>query len=214
MFRFLHHFSFRYLLNFPIPIEFTPPLYKEHLTDDVLNQHVPYLWQIYWWEFLWEILDLRVNCLCTYFLMHLIYLRVYYFEFLEGPVWQFLWMLPDCCRTDTDLWSCEKDIITDPRPPTLGKAFTNSASRQSNGLWVDVSLRTSDLYFFLYEVSCRLSFQSFSCLHVFILGFSHFIFCLCFQHCSHCTHCPSFFFLFVEPLMTCPKVGTIHKCFF
>uniref|UniRef100_A0A7M4EI30 Zinc finger C3H1-type containing n=1 Tax=Crocodylus porosus TaxID=8502 RepID=A0A7M4EI30_CROPO len=37
----------RYLLNFPIPIEFTPPLYKEHLTDDVLNQHVPYLWQIY-----------------------------------------------------------------------------------------------------------------------------------------------------------------------
>ncbi|XP_051467158.1 zinc finger C3H1 domain-containing protein isoform X4 [Apus apus] len=37
----------RYLLNFPMPIEFTSPLYKEHLTDDVVNQQIPYLWQIY-----------------------------------------------------------------------------------------------------------------------------------------------------------------------
>nr|XP_009916455.1 PREDICTED: zinc finger C3H1 domain-containing protein [Haliaeetus albicilla] len=40
-------FSCRYLLNFPMPIEFTSPLYKEHLTDDVVNQQIPYLWQIY-----------------------------------------------------------------------------------------------------------------------------------------------------------------------
>uniref|UniRef100_A0A8C0EQ27 Zinc finger C3H1-type containing n=1 Tax=Bubo bubo TaxID=30461 RepID=A0A8C0EQ27_BUBBB len=40
-------FSSRYLLNFPMPIEFTSPLYKEHLTDDVVNQQIPYLWQIY-----------------------------------------------------------------------------------------------------------------------------------------------------------------------
>uniref|UniRef100_A0A8C0AVN7 Zinc finger C3H1-type containing n=1 Tax=Buteo japonicus TaxID=224669 RepID=A0A8C0AVN7_9AVES len=39
--------SFVYLLNFPMPIEFTSPLYKEHLTDDVVNQQIPYLWQIY-----------------------------------------------------------------------------------------------------------------------------------------------------------------------
>uniref|UniRef100_A0A8C9F9U5 Zinc finger C3H1-type containing n=1 Tax=Pavo cristatus TaxID=9049 RepID=A0A8C9F9U5_PAVCR len=37
----------RYLLNFPMPIEFTAPLYKEHLTDDIVNQQIPYLWQIY-----------------------------------------------------------------------------------------------------------------------------------------------------------------------
>nr|XP_025956107.1 zinc finger C3H1 domain-containing protein [Dromaius novaehollandiae] len=37
----------RYLLNFPMPIEFTSPLYKEHLTDDIVNQQIPYLWQIY-----------------------------------------------------------------------------------------------------------------------------------------------------------------------
>ncbi|XP_075602900.1 zinc finger C3H1 domain-containing protein isoform X2 [Balearica regulorum gibbericeps] len=37
----------RYLLNFPMPIEFTSPLYKEHLTDDTVNQQIPYLWQIY-----------------------------------------------------------------------------------------------------------------------------------------------------------------------
>ncbi|XP_054044427.1 zinc finger C3H1 domain-containing protein isoform X3 [Rissa tridactyla] len=37
----------RYLLNFPMPIEFTSPLYKEQLTDDVVNQQIPYLWQIY-----------------------------------------------------------------------------------------------------------------------------------------------------------------------
>ncbi|XP_073183875.1 zinc finger C3H1 domain-containing protein isoform X4 [Lepidochelys kempii] len=37
----------RYLLNFPMPIEFTSPLYKGHLTDDILNQQVPFLWQIY-----------------------------------------------------------------------------------------------------------------------------------------------------------------------
>ncbi|XP_075284057.1 zinc finger C3H1 domain-containing protein isoform X1 [Opisthocomus hoazin] len=37
----------RYLLNFPMPIEFASPLYKEHLTDDVVNQQIPYLWQIY-----------------------------------------------------------------------------------------------------------------------------------------------------------------------
>lgn len=40
-----------------MPIEFTSPLYKEHLTDDVVNQQIPYLWQIYWWDFLkcfWE----------------------------------------------------------------------------------------------------------------------------------------------------------------
>ncbi|KAM6146253.1 LOW QUALITY PROTEIN: zinc finger C3H1 domain-containing protein [Phoenicopterus ruber ruber] len=37
----------RYLLNFPMPIEFTSPLYKEHLTDDAVNQQIPYLWQIY-----------------------------------------------------------------------------------------------------------------------------------------------------------------------
>ncbi|XP_038009716.1 zinc finger C3H1 domain-containing protein isoform X1 [Motacilla alba alba] len=37
----------RYLLNFPMPIEFTSPLYKENLTDDVVNQQIPYLWQIY-----------------------------------------------------------------------------------------------------------------------------------------------------------------------
>ncbi|XP_071623031.1 zinc finger C3H1 domain-containing protein isoform X2 [Heliangelus exortis] len=36
----------RYLLNFPMPVEFTSPLYKEH-TDDVVNQQIPYLWQIY-----------------------------------------------------------------------------------------------------------------------------------------------------------------------
>uniref|UniRef100_A0A8C5U543 Zinc finger C3H1-type containing n=1 Tax=Malurus cyaneus samueli TaxID=2593467 RepID=A0A8C5U543_9PASS len=43
----LFFFSCRYLLNFPMPIEFTSPLYKEHLTDDVVNQQIPYLWQIY-----------------------------------------------------------------------------------------------------------------------------------------------------------------------
>ncbi|NXA33685.1 ZC3H1 protein, partial [Eudromia elegans] len=37
----------RYLLNVPMPIEFTSPLYKEHLTDDIVNQQIPYLWQIY-----------------------------------------------------------------------------------------------------------------------------------------------------------------------
>ncbi|XP_043349284.1 zinc finger C3H1 domain-containing protein isoform X2 [Dermochelys coriacea] len=37
----------RYLLNFPMPIEFTSPLYKGYLTDDILNQQVPFLWQIY-----------------------------------------------------------------------------------------------------------------------------------------------------------------------
>ncbi|XP_061223979.1 zinc finger C3H1 domain-containing protein isoform X2 [Neopsephotus bourkii] len=37
----------RYLLNFPMPIEFTSPVYKEDLTDDVVNQQIPYLWQIY-----------------------------------------------------------------------------------------------------------------------------------------------------------------------
>lgn len=35
-----------------MPIEFTAPLYKEHLTDDIVNQQIPYLWQIYWWGFL------------------------------------------------------------------------------------------------------------------------------------------------------------------
>ncbi|KAM6304043.1 zinc finger C3H1 domain-containing protein isoform 2-T2 [Podargus strigoides] len=37
----------RYLLNFPMPIEFASPLYKEHLTDDVVNQQISYFWQIY-----------------------------------------------------------------------------------------------------------------------------------------------------------------------
>ncbi|XP_060633438.2 zinc finger C3H1 domain-containing protein isoform X1 [Anolis sagrei] len=37
----------RYFLNFPMPIEFTPPLYKGNFTEEVLNQQIPYLWQIY-----------------------------------------------------------------------------------------------------------------------------------------------------------------------
>ncbi|XP_066489957.1 zinc finger C3H1 domain-containing protein isoform X2 [Tiliqua scincoides] len=37
----------RYFLNFPMPIEFTPPLYKGGFTEDILNQQMPYLWQIY-----------------------------------------------------------------------------------------------------------------------------------------------------------------------
>ncbi|XP_015747041.1 zinc finger C3H1 domain-containing protein isoform X1 [Python bivittatus] len=37
----------RYFLNFPMPIEFTPPLYKGSFMEDVLNQQIPYLWQIY-----------------------------------------------------------------------------------------------------------------------------------------------------------------------
>uniref|UniRef100_A0A2H6NL88 Uncharacterized protein n=1 Tax=Micrurus carvalhoi TaxID=3147026 RepID=A0A2H6NL88_9SAUR len=37
----------RYFLNFPMPIEFTPPLYKGNFMEDVLNQQIPYLWQIY-----------------------------------------------------------------------------------------------------------------------------------------------------------------------
>ncbi|XP_061495719.1 zinc finger C3H1 domain-containing protein isoform X3 [Rhineura floridana] len=37
----------RYFLNFPMPIEFTPPLYKASFTEEVLNQQIPYLWQIY-----------------------------------------------------------------------------------------------------------------------------------------------------------------------
>ncbi|XP_053111057.1 zinc finger C3H1 domain-containing protein isoform X2 [Hemicordylus capensis] len=37
----------RYFLNFPVPIEFTPPLYKGGFTEEVVNQQIPYLWQIY-----------------------------------------------------------------------------------------------------------------------------------------------------------------------
>ncbi|XP_054844087.1 zinc finger C3H1 domain-containing protein isoform X2 [Eublepharis macularius] len=37
----------RYFLNFPMPIEFTPPLYKGCFTEEALNQQIPYLWQIY-----------------------------------------------------------------------------------------------------------------------------------------------------------------------
>ncbi|KAL7982596.1 hypothetical protein Chor_010194 [Crotalus horridus] len=37
----------RYFLNFPMSIEFTPPLYKGNFMEDVLNQQIPYLWQIY-----------------------------------------------------------------------------------------------------------------------------------------------------------------------
>ncbi|XP_042323944.1 zinc finger C3H1 domain-containing protein isoform X2 [Sceloporus undulatus] len=37
----------RYFLNFPMPIEFTPPLYKGSFTEEALNQQIPYLWQIY-----------------------------------------------------------------------------------------------------------------------------------------------------------------------
>ncbi|XP_033018945.1 zinc finger C3H1 domain-containing protein isoform X1 [Lacerta agilis] len=37
----------RYFLNFPMPIEFTPPMYKGSFTEELLNQQIPYLWQIY-----------------------------------------------------------------------------------------------------------------------------------------------------------------------
>ncbi|XP_015261207.1 PREDICTED: zinc finger C3H1 domain-containing protein isoform X2 [Gekko japonicus] len=37
----------RYFLNFPMPIEFTPPSYKGCCTEEALNQQIPYLWQIY-----------------------------------------------------------------------------------------------------------------------------------------------------------------------
>ncbi|XP_020660331.3 zinc finger C3H1 domain-containing protein isoform X1 [Pogona vitticeps] len=37
----------RYFLNFPMPIEFTPPSYKATFTEELLNQQIPYLWQIY-----------------------------------------------------------------------------------------------------------------------------------------------------------------------
>ncbi|XP_077194936.1 zinc finger C3H1 domain-containing protein isoform X2 [Paroedura picta] len=37
----------RYFLNFPMPIEFTPPSYKGCFTEEALNQQIPYLWQIY-----------------------------------------------------------------------------------------------------------------------------------------------------------------------
>ncbi|XP_048356158.1 zinc finger C3H1 domain-containing protein isoform X1 [Sphaerodactylus townsendi] len=37
----------RYFLNFPMPIEFTPPSYKGCFTEETLNRQIPYLWQIY-----------------------------------------------------------------------------------------------------------------------------------------------------------------------
>ncbi|XP_044305737.1 zinc finger C3H1 domain-containing protein isoform X2 [Varanus komodoensis] len=37
----------KYSLNYPMPIEFTPPLYKGNFTEEILNQQIPYLWQIY-----------------------------------------------------------------------------------------------------------------------------------------------------------------------
>lgn len=76
-------FSCRYLLNFPMPIEFTSPLYKEHLTDDVVNQQIPYLWQIYWWDSLRNLRNscwVWVNCIFRS-RVFISCLRVYHFGF-------------------------------------------------------------------------------------------------------------------------------------
>ncbi|XP_029453039.1 LOW QUALITY PROTEIN: zinc finger C3H1 domain-containing protein [Rhinatrema bivittatum] len=37
----------RYLLNFPMPLDFKAPLYNVDFTEELLNQQTPYLWLIY-----------------------------------------------------------------------------------------------------------------------------------------------------------------------